>query len=91
MRLSGVRVAESVVKPAARRNVTLGVVKHLWRSPVPFVGFYPPEGVKVTENRRYAPASSHGTQLMLCSRIRYWLASSAVAKGRSPAAAGARV
>src|SRR5919112_6057391 len=56
MRLSGVRVAESVGKPAARRNVTLGVVKHLWRSPVPFVGFYPPEGVKVTENRLYTPA-----------------------------------
>ena len=28
----------------------------LWRSPVPFVGFYPPEGVKVTENRLYTPA-----------------------------------
>ena len=25
----------------------------LWRSPVPFIGFYPP-GVKVTENRLYA-------------------------------------
>ncbi len=57
MRLAGVRVAESVGKPAARRNVTLGVVKHLWRSPVPFVGFYPPEGVKVTENRRYSPGA----------------------------------
>ncbi len=57
MRLAGVRVAESVGKPAARRNVTLGVVKHLWRSPVPFVGFYPPEGVKVTEHRRYSPGA----------------------------------
>ena len=57
MRLAGVRVAESVGKAAARRNVTLGVVKHLWRSPVPFVGFYPPEGVKVTEHRRYSPGA----------------------------------
>ena len=57
MRLSGMRFAESVGKPAARRNVTLGVVQHLWRSPVPFVGFYPPEGVKVTENRRYSPGA----------------------------------
>ena len=37
--------------------MTLGVIQHLWRSPVPFVGFYPPEGVKVTENRLYTPAS----------------------------------
>ena len=57
MRLSGIRVAESVGKASGRRNVTLGVVKHLWRSPVPFVGFYPPEGVKVTEHRKYVPGS----------------------------------
>lgn len=56
MKLAGLRVAESVGEPAGRRNVTLGVVQHLWRSPVPFVGFYPPEGVKVTENRLYTPA-----------------------------------
>ena len=35
---------ESVGEPAERRNVTLGVMQHLWRSPVPFIGFYPPEG-----------------------------------------------
>ena len=57
MRLAGIRVAESVGKPSARRNVTLGVVKHLWRSHVPFVGFYPPEGVKVIEHRKYVPRS----------------------------------
>lgn len=56
MKLAGLRCAESVGEPAARRNVTLGVVQHLWRSPVPFLGFYPPEGVKVTENRIYTPA-----------------------------------
>lgn len=56
MRLAGMRFAESVGKPLERRNVTLGVIQHLWRSPVPFVGFYPPEGVKVTENRLYTPA-----------------------------------
>lgn len=55
MKLAGVRFAESVGEPDERRNVTLGVVKHLWRSPVPFVGFYAPEGVKVTENRVYVP------------------------------------
>lgn len=58
MRLAGVRFAESVGRPAGRRNVTLGVVKHLWRSPVPFVGFYPPEGTKVTEHRTYAPGAA---------------------------------
>jgi hypothetical protein len=36
--------------------VTLGVIQHLWRSPVPFVWFYLPEGVKVTEHRLYTPA-----------------------------------
>ena len=36
--------------------MTLGVVKHLWRSPVPFVGFYTPEDVKVTEHRLYTPS-----------------------------------
>ncbi len=56
MRLSNVRFAESVGDPAGRRNVTLGVIKHLWRSPVPFVGFYPPEGERVTEKRLYTPA-----------------------------------
>lgn len=56
MKLAGVRFAESAGKLGERRNVTLGVVKHLWRSPVPFVGFYPPEGVRVTENRIYVPA-----------------------------------
>jgi hypothetical protein len=57
MRLAGMRVAESVGDPSGRRNVTLGVVKHLWRSPVPFIGFYPPEGQKVTENRTYVPGA----------------------------------
>jgi hypothetical protein len=56
MRLTAMRFAESVGGPGGRRNVTLGVIQHLWRSPVPFVGFYPPEGVKVTENRLYTPA-----------------------------------
>ncbi len=56
MRLAGIRSAESVGDPRDRRNVALGVVKHLWRSPVPFVGFYPPEGVRVTEHRSYSPA-----------------------------------
>lgn len=56
MRLAGSRFAEAVGAPGERRNVTLGVIQHLWRSPVPFVGFYPPEGVKVTESRAYLPA-----------------------------------
>jgi hypothetical protein len=56
MRLAGMRLAESVGDPRGGRNVTLGVIQHLWRSPVPFVGFYPPEGVRVTQNRLYAPA-----------------------------------
>ncbi len=56
MRLAGMRFAESVGKVVERRNVTLGVIQHLWRSPVPFVGFYPPEGVKITEHRLYTPA-----------------------------------
>src|SRR5215213_6477568 len=56
MRLSAMRFADSVGEPEERRNVTLGVIQHLWRSPVPFIGFYPPEGVKVTENRLYTPA-----------------------------------
>ena len=55
MRLSNIRYAESVGDARGRRNVTLGVIQHLWRSPVPFVGFYPPEGVKVTEHRLYVP------------------------------------
>jgi hypothetical protein len=57
MRLAGTRYAESVGDPRGRRNVTLGVIQHLWRSPVPFVGFYPPEGVLVTEGRPYVPAA----------------------------------
>src|SRR3712207_7658777 len=56
MRLAGMRFAESVGDVRGRRNVTLGVIQHLWRSPVPFVGFYAPEGVKVSENRFYTPA-----------------------------------
>ena len=56
MRLANLRYAESLGDVRGRRNVTLGVIQHLWRSPVPFVGFYAPEGVKVTENRLYTPA-----------------------------------
>ena len=56
MRLKAMRFAESAGSVGERRNVTLGVIQHLWRSPVPFIGFYPPEGVKVTENRLYTPA-----------------------------------
>jgi hypothetical protein len=56
MRLAGTRYAESVGDPRGRRNVALGVIQHLWRSPVPFVGFYAPEGVLVTEGRTYIPA-----------------------------------
>lgn len=55
MKLSGVRYAEAVAEPTGRRNVTFGVIQHLWRSPVPFVGFYAPEDVKVARNRRYVP------------------------------------
>ncbi len=57
MRLAATRYAESLGDAWGRRNVALGVIQHLWRSPVPFVGFYAPEGVKVTGNRRYTPAS----------------------------------
>lgn len=56
MRLAHIRYAESLGDARGRRNVTLGVVQHLWRSPVPFVGFYAPEGAQVTENRFYTPA-----------------------------------
>ena len=56
MKLASIRYAESLGDARGRRNVTLGVIKHLWRSSVPFVGFYAPEGVKVTENRLYTPA-----------------------------------
>jgi hypothetical protein len=56
MRLAAMSFAESVGEPVERRNVTLGVIQHLWRSPVPFIGFYPPEGVRVTEHRLYTPA-----------------------------------
>ncbi len=56
MKLAGIRYAESLGDVRGRRNVALGVIKHLWRSPVPFVGFYAPEGVKVAENRLYTPA-----------------------------------
>src|SRR5918994_6041098 len=55
MRLSAVRFAESVGEPSERRNVALGVIQPLWRSPVPFIGFYPPEGVLVTRGRPYVP------------------------------------
>lgn len=55
MKLLAARYAEAVGDPAGRRNVTLGVIQHLWRSPVPFIGFYPPEGAKVTGNRFYIP------------------------------------
>jgi hypothetical protein len=56
MRLAGVRFAESVTDPCGMHNVTLGVIRHLWRSPVPFVGLYPPEGVKITGSRLYVPS-----------------------------------
>jgi hypothetical protein len=56
MRLAGARFAEAVGDPRGRRNVTLGVIQHLWRSPVAFVGFYPPEGVRITEGRPYVPS-----------------------------------
>lgn len=56
MRLAHIRYAESLGDARGRRNVALGVIQHLWRSPVPFVGFYAPEEVKVTEQRFYAPA-----------------------------------
>ena len=55
MKLAVTRYAETVEDARGRRNVTLGVIQHLWRSPVPFVGFYAPEGVRVTENRFYTP------------------------------------
>lgn len=55
MRLNNVRYAETNGSPEAMRNVTLGVVQHLWRSPVPFIGFYPPEGIPVVEGRFYTP------------------------------------
>lgn len=55
MHLRGVRFAESM--GGARRNVTLGVIQHLWRAPVAFVGFYVPEGVQVTQNRMYVPSA----------------------------------
>lgn len=58
MRLNNVRYAETVGAPAAMRNVTLGVVQHLWRSPVPFIGFYPPEGVPVVGSRIYTPETA---------------------------------
>lgn len=57
MRLANTRYAETVgADERGRRNVTLGVIRHLWRSPVPFVGFYPPEGVEVARRRLYVPA-----------------------------------
>ena len=56
MKLSNTRLAETIGEVSGRRNATLGVIRHLWRAPVPFVGFYAPEGQKVTENRLYAPA-----------------------------------
>ena len=56
MRLAGVRFAETVGDSTSRRNATLGVIQHLWRSPVPFLGFYSPEGMRVTQHRHYVPA-----------------------------------
>jgi len=58
MRLDNVRYAEALGNPDALRNVTLGVVQHLWRSPVPFIGFYPPEGVPVVAGRVYTPETA---------------------------------
>ena len=56
MRLANTRYAEMVGDVRGRRNATFGVVRHLWRSPVPFVGFYPPEGIEVAGRRLYVPA-----------------------------------
>ena len=56
MKLSNTRFAETIGEVGGRRNVALGVIRHLWRAPVPFVGFYAPEGQKVTEGRFYTPA-----------------------------------
>ena len=56
MKLSNARFAETIGEVGGRRNAALGVIQHLWRAPVPFVGFYPPEGQKVTETRLYTPA-----------------------------------
>ena len=56
MKLSNTRVAETIGEVGGRRNVALGVIHHLWRAPVPFVGFYAPEGQKVTEGRLYTPS-----------------------------------
>lgn len=57
MKLSATRFAGTVGgKPQGRRNLTLGVIRHLWRSPVPFVGFYPPEEIKLAGKRVYRPA-----------------------------------
>jgi hypothetical protein len=56
MRLPGACFAEALGDPRGRRNVALGVIQHPWRSPVPFVGFYPPEGVRVTQSRLYLPS-----------------------------------
>lgn len=53
MRLNNVRYAETIGSSGGLRDLTLGVVQHLWRSPVPFIGFYPPEGVPVVEGRVY--------------------------------------
>jgi hypothetical protein len=55
MRLQSVCYAEAA--GGGRRNVALGVIQHLWRAPVAFIGFYAPEGVKITESRIYVPGS----------------------------------
>jgi hypothetical protein len=55
MRLQGMRYAEA--RGGVRRNVVLGVIQHLWRAPVAFIGFYVPEGVQITESRVYVPES----------------------------------
>lgn len=56
MRLAATRCAETLGDSRGRRNATLGVVRHLWRSPVPFVGFYTPERKKIAGRRLYVPA-----------------------------------
>src|SRR5215207_5272772 len=53
MRLTAMRFAESVGEPAERRNVTLGVIQHLWRSPVPFIGFYTPAPPRSVDDTDY--------------------------------------
>lgn len=58
MKLRVMRLADSPCDPSGGSNLTLGIIRHLWRSPVPFLGFYPPEGVRVTGGRPYIPGST---------------------------------